>query len=128
MTLSTNVVFEDVNQLILFDNEKINEGGHYNATSGMYTALVTGIYHFFAYIRGQSFANFNIYIDGTLRYANPIEDNDSQTEGDGTSVIIRLQAGQTVHVGSANSPQTIIGHQNGVTTYFGGHLLYPDLD
>ena len=127
-TLSTTVVFEDAHQLILFNTDKINEGGHYNATSGIYTAPVTGIYQFFAYIRAEPYANFNFYIDSTLTYANPIENSVSQTQAEGTSVLVRLQAGQTVHIGSANGPQTIVGSESGTRTYFGGHLLYPDLD
>ena len=49
-TLSEDVVFETGGQTIVFDNDKINEGGHYNVTTGLYTAPMAGIYQYFVYI------------------------------------------------------------------------------
>ena len=38
VTLSTEVVFEDTIQTIVFDTVTINEGDHYDVNTGMYTA------------------------------------------------------------------------------------------
>ena len=71
-TLSANVVLQKKIQTIIYDNAKINEGGHYDTTTGKYTAPVAGIYQFFAYIKVNPTANFYFFVDGT-KYANAIE-------------------------------------------------------
>ena len=131
-TLSANVVFETDSQTIVFDNDKINEGGHYNVTTGVYTTPVSGIYQFFAYIRSRPKANFHIRVDGSI-YVNTIENYDGEAEGgdgeaDGASVIVQLQAGQTVYVTTGDEPHTVDGDTNGVFTWFGGYLLFPDAE
>ena len=114
----------------MFDNDKINEGGHYNTTTGIYTAPAAGIYQFFAYVRSRPQANFHLSVDGST-YINTIENYADEAEGgdreaEGATVILRLQAGQTVYVTTGNQPYTVVGHTNGIYTSFGGYLLFPD--
>ena len=130
--LTVDVVFEAQQQIIVFDNDKINEGGHYNTTTGVYTAPVTGIYQFFVYIRSTPKANFHLRVDGSL-YINTIENYDGEAEGgeqeaEGASVIVRLQAGQIVHVTTGSEPYTVDGHTDGRFTFFGGYLLFPETE
>ena len=131
-TLSVDVVFETNRQTIVFDNDKINQGGHYNVTTGVYTAPVSGIYQFFAYIRSTPKANLNLRVDGSI-YMNTIENYTDEAEGgeqeaDGASVIVRLQAGQTVYVTTGSEPYTVDGDTDGILTFFGGYLLFPDAE
>ena len=120
-------MFETDHQTIVFDNDKINEGGHYNATRGTYTAPVTGIYQFFPYIRSTPKANLHLRVDGSS-YIKTSEDYDGEAanEAEGASVIVRLQAGQTVYVTTGDEPYTVHGNTDGRYTWFGGYLLFPD--
>ena len=127
-----DIVFEAGTQTIVFDNDKINEGGHYNTTTGVYTAPIAGIYQFFAHIRSTPKANLHLRIDGS-RYINTIENYSAEAEGgeleaEGASAIVRLQAGQTVYVTTGNQPYTVDGDTDGIFTWFGGHLLFPDTE
>ena len=129
VTLSTDLVFETSGQTIVFDNDKINNGGHYNVTTGVYTAPVAGIYQFFPYIRSTPKANFYLHVDGSS-YVNPSEhyDGEAANEGEGASMIVRLQAGQTVYITTGNEPYTVRGDTAGTYTLFGGYLLFRDVE
>ena len=128
-TLSADVVFEADHQTIVFDNDKINEGGHYNVTTGMYTAPVAGIYQFFAYIRSSPKANLHLRVDES-NYINPFEsyDGEAANEAEGASMIVRLQAGQTVYVTTGDEPYNVHGHTDGHFIWFQGYLLFPDAE
>ena len=125
-------MFEAAYQTIVFDNDKINEGGHYNTTTGVYTAPVAGIYEFIACIRSTPKANFHLCIDGSIymhafeNYADEVELGDDETEG--ASVVVRLQAGQMVYITTGNEPYTVMGDTERHFTWFGGYLLFPDAE
>ena len=120
-------MFETGGQTIVFDNDKINEGGHYNTTTGIYTAPVPGIYQFFAYIRSTPKANLHLRIDGSP-YIKPKENynDDPKAEAEGATVIVKLQAGQTVYITTGGEPYTVVGNTDGSATWFGGYLLFLD--
>ena len=122
-TLSGNLIFETGYQIILFDELKINNGEYYNATTGIYTAPAPGIYQIFWYIRATPKANSLLYIDDVL-YANPTEDINEGIQGDGSTVMVTLQAGQTVDVRTGSEPCTVNGNSN--RSWFGGQLLFPE--
>ena len=122
-------MFETDYQTIVFENDNINEGGHYNVTTGLYTAPVAGIYQFISNIRSMPKANFFLLVDGST-YINPKENYDGENmldgEAEGASMIVRLQAGQTVYVTTGSEPYTV--YTSGVHTWFGGYLLFPDTE
>ena len=120
-------MFESDHQTIVFDNDKINDGGYYNVTTGIYTAPMAGIYEYFVYIRSTPKANLHLRIDGSS-YVNSIESYSAEasTEAEGASAIVRLQAGQTVYITTGDEPYTVEGNTDGTETWFGGYLLFPD--
>ena len=122
-TLNSEIIFETPHETIPFNNVKINNGEHYNFTTGIYTAPVTGIYQFFWYIRASPKANSWLSINGDS-YVNPWEDYTEGVQGDGTTVMVTLQAGQTVDVRTENEPCTVYGNSD--DSWFGGQLLLPE--
>ena len=51
-----------------------------------------------------------------------------EVEGEGASVIVRLEAGQTVYVTTGNQPYNIQGNAQGTTSWFGGYLLFAEVE
>ena len=98
--MSANVVFDDSVQIIIFDNNKINKGGHNNVTTGVYTTPVAGMYQFFSNIRSTPKSNFHIRVDGTV-YTNTIENYETvepEYESERATVTVKLQADQRVQI------------------------------
>ena len=122
--MSTDVIFETGQQIILFDEIKINNDEHYNVTTGKYTVPVSGIYQFYWYIRASPKANSRLYVDGVL-YARSWEDTNEGVQGEGSTVTVKLQAGQMVDVRTGSEPYTVYG--DSVSSWFGGQLLIPML-
>ena len=94
----------------------------------MYTAPVAGIYQFFAYIRSMPKANFHLRVDGST-YVNPKHNYGSENaegEVEGVSVTVKLEVGQKVHITTGSGNYTVVGSTNGVSTWFGGYLVFPD--
>ena len=118
-------MFEEPHQIVPFDNVGIDEDGHYNATTGRYTAPASGIYQFIWYIRATQQANSWLYIDGYM-YVNTLENYKEGVHGDGASVLVSLQAGQVVDVRTGGEPYTVIG-DSFTRTWFGGYLLFPEI-
>ena len=68
-------------------------------------------------------------MDGSS-YINTDENYDSEVgvEAEGASVIVRLQAGQTVYVTTGTEPYTLQGNTGGNVSWFGGYLLFPEAE
>ena len=73
--------------------------------------------------------NLHLYVDG-FSYINTSEnyDGEASVEAEGASVIIRLQAGQTVYVTTGDEPYTVHGNTDGIYTLFGGYLLFSEAE
>ena len=79
------------------------------------------------YVRAIPKANFRLHIDGVV-HINPIEDFASEMEnGEGAVTTVKLQAGQTVHASTGNEPCEVYAGPNGAQSWFGGHLLSPEV-
>ena len=67
-TISEDTV-SPVSDPIVFDEVRINPGGHYNATTGIYTVPEDGPYEFYVHILNGDDANtawaFSLVVDGT---------------------------------------------------------------
>ena len=111
-----------MHQTIPFDNVKINEGEHYNSTTGIYTVPAAGMHQFFWFIGSFPKANSRLDID-ELPYINPVENINEEVHGEGATVTVTLQAGQRVEVRTGNVPYTVYGNTD--ECWFGGHLLFP---
>lgn len=111
--------------VVIYNNATINVGGHYNASTGYFTAPVEGIYIFFAaaYITGWSagqswFSSTSGRLSGT-----DIVYSSSKTFPE-ASIIIKMGANDTVgfHPYASNTTNaTILANAN--HTFFRGYFL-----
>lgn len=110
-----------VNEIIKFDDVRVNRVKAYQPSTGVFTAPMSGVYAFNCVIsaeHGQKFGyqlnkNAAMYVNGYTSDAN----YGSQT----TSVIIELKKGDRVYIKHRHkSTETIAGNQ---FTYFSGYFL-----
>ena len=125
--LSADVTFEEAFQKIIFDDVLLNEGGHYNSSTGIYTAPITGIYQFFAFIMANPEANLYLLADEEIIINPQKSDGDDTTRTNGASGIASLVVGQEVYVETGNRPYQVIGEDPRPGTWFHGYLLSPYL-
>ena len=107
--------------IYIFQKSVINPGGHYDNTSGAYTAPYDGIYLIGVHLQATSTSGtigFQIRIDGTNYYA----DTWVVAEYKSATMIIQLEAGQAVDVMESGS-STIDGQSGLLRSYFFGHLI-----
>ena len=119
--------------IIIYDTTKVNQGSHYNTTTGIFTAPVDGIYEF-AWASIATTANdvfrYILAINGSPETAKDelrVDINstglDYGTNGE-FSRYISLSANDTVEVQvNTGSAQTGYGDANFAYTYFRGRLI-----
>ena len=74
-------------------------------------------------------ANLHLRVDGSIYIqSNEHYDGEAGVEAEGASVIVQLQAGQTVHITTGNQPYTVQGNIDGSVSWFGGYLLFPNAE
>ena len=112
------VVYNDVSGTGCF-----NQGGHYDTSTGKFTAPVDGIYSFAAqfYSNNQVSANMYIEVNDVQIASSQVNGTDDQSayEGIEMAVTLKLDAGDTVHIESSSNGY----HQNSAYSYFCGHLV-----
>ena len=100
---------------VRFTDVLYNEGNDYNATTGVFTCRIPGIYWFSATLYGNSGAYCNILLYGAKRAFVGYPGGAYAT---GTvSEVIRLRHGDRVHVGRCTNPGSL--HFNDLNTFSG---------
>ena len=95
---------------IIFDNVLLNPGDNYDATVGIYTVPMGGIYEFYAQIESYEDSNnnwwFNIFVDGNDATLTRHDTSGSSATTERVSasfiVLLELSAGQQVWVETPN--------------------------
>ena len=119
--------------IIIYDTTKVNQGSHYNTTTGKFTAPVNGIYEF-AWASIATGANdvfrYSLAINGTIESARDelrldLTATGSEYGANGEfSRYISLSADDTVEVQvKAGSATTGYGSPSYAYTYFRGRLI-----
>lgn len=109
---------------MVFQNTFLNEGAAYDTNTGMFTAPVTGFYHFTVHICSytKKYAVVAIVYNGTevsvsTQYAE-------LSSCGSVSTVLRVSAGQTVHAESAYSDTRMTTDQYRQITFIGMLIPY----
>jgi hypothetical protein len=134
-TTQSNVTGDGTPYTIIFDTERFDRGSNYNNTTGIFTAPVTGIYHFSAYALYQnmnSATQADIRIETTAKtflfgnYAAPTL-NAGQNWPIGFSLTVDMTAGDTAkiiaNVGNSTKSVAVFGDTATPRTGFSGFLV-----
>ena len=126
------VDFETPADPIDFDDDRINPGGHYDASTGIYTVPLDGTYEFNVQI--ESYSDFNndwgfwVLVDGievtfSRHDASGSTDNDENVSLSST-VLLNLTSGQEVWV--KTDVNVLYGTVVGLNSWFSGHIIYAE--
>ena len=105
----------------IFEESLINPGGHYDNTSGTYTAPYDGVYLFGVQLQTSSTSSnigSQIRVNGTIVYADTAENGNYKP----VTLILELTAGQVVDVYKVGV-DTTDGEPGLLRSYFFGYLI-----
>ncbi|XP_062613853.1 uncharacterized protein LOC134275602 [Saccostrea cucullata] len=111
------------NQVVIFEETLLNEGNAYNSTSGKFTALIDGIYHFdwTTLARQKKYFITQIVREGTVMGANYCVDIEEENDQCSSSAVVQMKANQKVWIRTYSSyGQEAVGDW----CYFSGHILF----
>ena len=115
---------------IVFDEVRINPGGHYDPTTGIYTIPEDGTYEFYVHIlNGDETSNnwaFGLFVDDALvDYTMFINDADyPDFVSSDSSEMLELSSGQQVYVSSTSMTEIYGTNNNDVMfSWFSGRLI-----
>ena len=130
-TVSVNIV-TPVPEPIVFDDAKINQGDHYDPTTGIYTVSLDGTYEFFAQIESYQDSNndwyFIVRVDGESILFTRHDASGSSASNEAVSacstVSVHLFAGQEVWV--ETDLAGMYGSSGEMFSWFSGQLISAD--
>lgn len=105
-----------------FTNVSLNDGGGYDPATGAFTAPVAGVYSISGVTgrsSGERHVQVGMFLNGQL-YAGYLG------RDGGSSVSLRLQAGDTVWLEATSSYSSTYNVSLNVWDHFSGHLVYAD--
>ncbi|XP_071135258.1 complement C1q-like protein 3 [Mytilus edulis] len=121
-TLSKRFVLSNSNKVLIFEGVKVNRGGGYDPSTGIFTAKRDGLYNFSCVIYGdngkvvgyQLNKNDSLYVKG---YSN-----NGPYEESSISVLVELKKGDRVYIKHRHSGHTeaVIGNDH---SSFAGYFL-----
>ena len=107
----------DCSGYIVFPDDRINPGGHYDATTGEYTVPYDGVYQFTGHLRGSA-TLVNVFVDG-VRYYDGV---DFLGPWQAVTITVELTAGQVVSM-YASGDCDLVGTTSYIYSFFMGHLI-----
>ncbi len=117
--------------VIMWNDVRLNEGGHFDSHTGAYVTPLKGTYWFTVMKRvPESMNYFYLYLDDQIYTKYGEWDKQYPYQSGGFSLLVKLDAGVKVQVKS-NYTTNIIGYENvfnghAYSSWFCGHLLFSD--
>jgi len=126
----TNVRPEGPGRVVKWDNVTLNHGGGYNATSGVFTCPLSGVYHFDVHALGIWSLDAELILEkNEITLVALWKDGDYLDDGT-LSHVMQLRMGDEVRVKSPYAQGPFIFYQDEAASrsisYFTGHLISAD--
>nr|CBX41725.1 putative C1q domain containing protein MgC1q76 [Mytilus galloprovincialis] len=121
-TLSKSAVLSNSNKVLIFDGVKVNRGGGYNPSTGIFTAKRDGLYHFSCVIYGDNGRDVGYQLNkNDLLYVRGYS-NTGPHEASSISVLVELKKGDRVYIKHRHlgSTEAVIGNDH---SSFPGYFL-----
>ncbi|CAG2195566.1 unnamed protein product [Mytilus edulis] len=121
-TLLKSVVLSNSNKVLIFDGVKVNRGGGYDPSSGIFTAKRDGLYHFSCVIYGASGKDVGYQLNKNDSLYVRGYSNNGPYEASSISVLVELKKGDRVYIKHRHPGQTeaVIGNDH---SSFAGYFL-----
>ena len=113
---------------MLWDDVRFDPGNNYDKVTGTYTAPYDGYYQFSITQRGKR-GDFLTYVDGVSAHRCWNHDHDGHSTQASCTMVIKLLAGQRVHIRNIASTVTqslqVSNDWTALNSWFTGHMLFP---
>ena len=115
---------------MLWDDIRYDPGNNYDNVTGTYTAPYDGYYQFSITKRSRGkYAQLLTYVDGVSAHRCWNHDDDGYSSQTSCTIVIKLLAGQRVHIRNIQSTVTQSLEESkdwtAVNSWFTGHMLFP---
>ncbi|XP_052093326.1 complement C1q-like protein 3 [Mytilus californianus] len=121
-SLTTRPTAVKINEIVKFDDVRVNRVNGYQPSTGIFTAPMSGLYAFNAILYAETGNKFGYQLNKNDRmYVNGYT-SDANYGSQTTSVIIELKKGDQVYIKHRHrNTENIAGHQY---SYFSGYFLH----